>query len=572
MQGINTWRNRIVFICAAVSVAVSFLTVKAQVPSYSTDIHISEFLPNPVGDDATLEFIELHNNSDVDVDLLGWGVDTGGSAHFVLTSSTVLPAHGFLSFFSAQKPISLTNTGDTIKLIAPDSQIHDQVSYVGSKEGYSYNRLIDGTYIQSSIPTPNAENAFDPTPTPIASVSPIPSPSPTVSIFPTITPTYSDGIHLNEFIPNPTGDDATGEFIELYNNSEELVDLSGWKLDDIVDGGSTAFIIPGGATIIGKGYVVFYNDQTKVSLNNDSDHVRLIRPDGVIVDDISYESSKEGYSYNHSDSGDFQQSSHPTPGEENVIEVPSSTPTPAPKATATPRPKTTPIIYDFSSRIVINEIYPAPTKGDKNIEFIEIKNLDNRSVSLNGWTLDDEDAGSRPYHFKTTDKIRPKKVMAFDKAATKIALNNSDDSARLIDPLGKVIATLVYEKTYSGQSLSRLDDGSYVWTEIVTPDQENIIRVHDSSSQKTSSIKKKKSVSKQPAVSGITTRDSFISPSQAVQWPNIASDVTVRTTYGKSSVLPIRNQKQGMFLFLGVLCAGSQLVSGISRKEKIWFG
>lgn len=567
MLGASTWRSKIFFACTALFLAGSFFGARAQAPEYSTGIHVSEFLPNPVGDDSTLEFIELYNESAVEVNLLGWGVDTGGSAHFVITDDTVVPAHGFLTFFSAQKPISLANTADTIKLIAPDSQIHEQVSYTVSKEGYSYNRLTDGTYTQSSVSTPSAENILDPTPTPIISTSPIPSSSPTVASV------YSESIHINEYIPNPTGDDAKLEFIELYNNSSETVDVSGWKLDDIADGGSSLFIIPEGITVSADGYVVFYSDQTKISLNNDGEHVRLIRPDNVVADDIEYTSSKEGYSYNHVASGDFQQSNHPTPGEENIIELPSPTPTPTPRSAATPRPTTVPTSYDFSSRIVINEIYPAPGKADKNIEFIEIKNIDNRSISLGGWTLDDEDAGSRPYHFKSTDKIGSKKVLALDKSTTKIALNNSDDSARLIDPLGKVIAILTYGKAHSAQSLSRVDDGSYQWTEIKTPGQENIIRVQESIAPEPSPVKKKKSVPKQSTVAGIATRAPFLFPSPLIsQWPSIVSDTVVRTTYGKTSVLPIRNQKQGMFLFLGMVCAGSQLVSSISRKEKIWFG
>ena len=568
MLGELTWRSRLIILFSVACFAGAFLSARAQIPEYSNEVHINEFLPDPVGDDDTLEFIELHNSSNNSIDLSGWVLKNASGKVFAIPSSVHIDAYGYVTFYSSQTGSILANTGDrSISLIDPATTIHETAPYNGSTPGHSYNRLDDGTYSKSSTPTPDALNILDPTPTPSITPTATPSPSASPSSSPAVE--YSDHVRINEFIPNPTGDDATLEFIELYNDSIDVVDISGWKLDDIADGGSPPFVIPGDTIIPARGYIVFYNSQTKLSLNNDSEHVRLISPNDVARDDIAYGSSKEGYSYNYVDDGDFQQSDRPTPGEQNVIEVPTPTPTPTPKPSATPKPISSPVTYDFSSKIVINEIYPNTLKGDKNNEFIEIKNLDNRMVSLVGWALDDSDGGSTPYRFKSADRIGPTKIIVLDKNSTKIALNNSDDSARLIDPRGKVVAILAYEKTYPGQSLSRSDDGLYQWTEVATPGQENIIRVHEEVLPTPKQVKGKKLSSSQPRVAGVVNIASQSLPSPG--WRGLVPNSVVRTVYGNSDIPNAGKQKQLVFIAFGMLCAGWQLISGISRKEKIWF-
>ncbi|MCE9643205.1 MAG: lamin tail domain-containing protein [Candidatus Andersenbacteria bacterium] len=568
MLGELTWRGRLITLFSVACFAGAFLSARAQIPTYSNEVHINEFLPDPVGDDDTLEFIELHNNSNNSIDLSGWVLKNASGKVLIISSGVHIDADGYMAFYSSQTGSMLANTGErSISLIDPGATIHETASYNGSTSGYSYNRLDDGTYSKSSTPTPNALNILDPTPTPSPTPTTIPSPSTSPSSSPVVE--YSEHAHINEFIPNPAGDDATLEFIELYNDSADAVDISGWKLDDIADGGSPPFIIPDDTSIPTKGYIVFYSSQTKLSLNNDSEHVRLISSDDIVREDITYVSSKEGYSYNHVDDGDFQQSERPTPGEENIIEVPNPTTTSTPKPLATPKPTTTSTTYDFSSKIVINELYPNTIKDDKNNEFIEIKNLDNRVVSLVGWTVDDEDGGSKPYRFKFGDKIGPTKIIVLDKNSTKIALNNSDDSARLIDPQGKVVAILAYEKTYAGQSLSRTDDGLYQWTDIVTPGKENIICVHEEVLPTPKQVRGKKVPASQPRVAGAVTMVS--QPTPPPDWPGLVSHNVVRTVYGNSNIPNPNKQKQVVFMAFGILCAGWQLISGISRKEKIWF-
>lgn len=109
-------------------------------------------------------------------------------------------------------------------------------------------------------------------------------------------PNYSAQIFINEFIPNPIGSDTDNEWIELINESNEEVNLSGWQLDD-EEGGSNPFMIPEGTKIGANTFLVLPRPQTKIALNNDGDKVRLIWPNGFVLQEVSYEEKvKEGWS------------------------------------------------------------------------------------------------------------------------------------------------------------------------------------------------------------------------------------------------------------------------------------
>ena len=127
---------------------------------------------------------------------------------------------------------------------------------------------------------------------------------------------YPDKITINEFLPNPIGKDAgdeenPGEWIEIYNDSNQIVDISGWQLDD-EDGGSKPFIFPENTLIAPKGFLVFPRQVTSLALNNDGDEVRLLLPTGVVFQKIIYEKTPEGQSSTRTAEGFIW--STPTPG------------------------------------------------------------------------------------------------------------------------------------------------------------------------------------------------------------------------------------------------------------------
>jgi hypothetical protein len=103
-----------------------------------------------------------------------------------------------------------------------------------------------------------------------------------------------DTLYINELLPSPHDWDWDGngagdyqdEWLELYNPTNRPIGLGGWQL---IDNSQVSYIIPLETIIPANGYVTFYQAQTKISLNNTSDTVSLIHPNGSQVDSFSYD-------------------------------------------------------------------------------------------------------------------------------------------------------------------------------------------------------------------------------------------------------------------------------------------
>ncbi|MBU1130773.1 lamin tail domain-containing protein [Patescibacteria group bacterium] len=124
-------------------------------------------------------------------------------------------------------------------------------------------------------------------------------------------------ITINEFLVNPSGSDDF-EWIEIFNNSSEPVDLSDLQLDD-AEGGSKPYQLSALA-IEPFSYLVVNRADSKIALNNSSDSVRLLTVDGQIIQEVIYDGAKEGQSYSYNQIlNDWFWSDQPTPGAENQL-------------------------------------------------------------------------------------------------------------------------------------------------------------------------------------------------------------------------------------------------------------
>lgn len=131
---------------------------------------------------------------------------------------------------------------------------------------------------------------------------------------------------------------------------------------------------------------------------------------------------------------------------------------------------------EYSLAVVINEFLPDPTGSDTSAEFIELKNTGSSVVDLSGWHVDDAEGGSTPYTIPTGTVIAAGEVMVFMRSVTKLALNNSTDSVRLLSPDKKVQHSQTYDETDEGVSFNRLSASSYELSSLPTPGEENIIK------------------------------------------------------------------------------------------------
>ncbi len=566
---------------------------------------------------AKAEYIELVNYGDEDINLSGWRIvrqKPGDSEEDIVlfgTSDEVSAKQYFLiesaedaTSVSANKikgSLGLIDGGVLLRLYNSEGVAVDTINQLGSwfagkndAVGASMERnnpSDDGTSSSSwhtsignsrgRIGTPAEENSPNSTPSPTPSNTPASSPSATPSTVPSsvpsVPPIYSDRVYINEFIPNPAGDDAAGEFIELYNASSAPIDISGWILDDVENGGSAPFTIPEGASIPANGYAVFSRTQTKISMNNDSDHVRLVRPDGVIQNDIAYQDLGDGISYSRGTSGDFQKTSIPTMGAENIIQTPKDSPVKAEGGESGEDEENSPTIsYDFSSKIFINEILPNPEGSDIEQEFIELKSHDTQHINLVGWALDDGIDGSSPYRFSEKDSIAPGKFFVLFRSKTKLALNNDVDSVRLIDPTGKIVSHVEYGVgIVEGASYSRIERDQFVWTQKPTPGIENTIYVQskDKDSPENEVIKKSTPKPKaQSRVRGLAVSVPRISPSPTplLPWEDLTNTAKATKDPSRASLGNSFGPRQKIFIFGWMVVGCAQFLSGLSRKEAIW--
>ncbi len=129
---------------------------------------------------------------------------------------------------------------------------------------------------------------------------------------------YSQSIIISEFLPNPYGNDEENEWIEIYNQSDQIANLANWRLDD-EESGSEPFVFPEGSLIAPCQFLVIKRPISKVHLNNDWDQARLLYPDGSLASQIDYSGEdKEGMSVAF-DGSDYYWTKTATPGAVNII-------------------------------------------------------------------------------------------------------------------------------------------------------------------------------------------------------------------------------------------------------------
>src|SRR3989344_4653697 len=107
-------------------------------------------------------------------------------------------------------------------------------------------------------------------------------------------------ILINEWLPNPVGNDAEGEWVELFNSSDVAVSLVGWELQS-KDGKSVAL----GGSIGSHEYIGFRRQSVKVTLHNVDGELTLYSPSGVADRQSFFGEAPEGKSFARTKAGTY---------------------------------------------------------------------------------------------------------------------------------------------------------------------------------------------------------------------------------------------------------------------------
>ena len=310
-----------------------------------------------------------------------------------------------------------------------------------------------------------------------------------------------DDVIITEFLLNPEGSDSNNEFIEIYNNGKAEVDLSGWILEDKM-GSVKKFVISDEVKIGAGKYKAFYSDETRIALNNSGDGIILRDSKDNIIDETKIsDAALEERAFALDENENWVWTLKPTPGRGNVIKVEeekdeikdseSSEDSESDQEKGNnnnddsddgddddeiPPASFTEGGVDFSDRIIISEIYPNSVGRDNrngSYEWIELYNDSDCDVNLNGWMIDDIlEKGSKLYTIEN-EIIKARSYKIFDAAYTKIALNNTGDEVNLLWPDGTVVDKIKYEKADEGLSYNLSNNDNWVWSFVITPEEEN---------------------------------------------------------------------------------------------------
>jgi hypothetical protein len=101
-------------------------------------------------------------------------IPDGGSLPFTLPNRVLRPG-AFVVFFRSKSKITLNDAGDTVRLMAPDGRVLDEIHYLKVRAyNLSYGRLPDGSghLVYGLWPTPRWANLLFEEPTSQAPVEP----------------------------------------------------------------------------------------------------------------------------------------------------------------------------------------------------------------------------------------------------------------------------------------------------------------------------------------------------------------------------------------------------------------
>lgn len=270
-------------------------------------IYINEFVIDPVAGGS--EWIELFSPSDIVYSLTNWTLEDGSGTKTKLQGTIGGNEH----YFAIQKSLgALNNDGDIIILRDTSGAIAHTVTYGNWDDGntsdnaptapdpYSIARLPDaqteksdkenygptsmltmwGINIIISPPNGNDEEIED------------------GDEANTVTYDYSKTITLTEISPNPYGpDDAArnDEFIELYNNGEQSVNLTGWRLE--IGDHQYIYQFPDSARLGPKTYLII-RAPGNFELANTGSTIKLFQPlRSSAYQSVSYKESQEGQAW-----------------------------------------------------------------------------------------------------------------------------------------------------------------------------------------------------------------------------------------------------------------------------------
>lgn len=249
-----------------------------------------------------MPWIELEIEAGAATALSGWTVLVDGQLFAALNATAqnvnYLVLFADTTFSASSHEIRLLREDAVMDTVPVPAQALAALSYARTPTGWTW----------TSLPTGGRPNVIS---EPLAPLCPSPVSSPTppaANSSSGMQPVATSGrIRLNEVFANPSGDEATGEFIELFNEESYPVSLQNWSIADV-----TKSTVLKDLRIEGGAYLILRRADSGLSLNNGAETITLFDGAKNTVSAFQYQAAFEDRSWNMAVDGWYEAS--PTPG------------------------------------------------------------------------------------------------------------------------------------------------------------------------------------------------------------------------------------------------------------------
>ncbi len=283
---------------------------------------------------------------------------------------------------------------------------------------------------------------------------------------------------------------SKNEFIELYNPTNDPINLEGYKLKKETDLDKFYYLVnPSGfkGKIPSKGYFLIASPDyfsvvsADLAYSNKSNSlasgnaVILYDKEDKIVDKVGFglakdfEGSLPATSPSDGESIERKEIGKDTDDNNKNFEIKKE---PSPRNSSygvIPEKESEPKKY--SDEIKINEVFPNP-KGKDDSEFIELYNCSKEKVDLSGYILKDSSKNGK-YEIPNGTEIKPNGYFLIYKEKFKFALNNSNETIYLFNPNKKEIDRMNYVESAKENISYNFDGQKWHWSRFLTPGNEN---------------------------------------------------------------------------------------------------
>jgi beta-lactamase superfamily II metal-dependent hydrolase len=395
-------------------------------PDYMVVVFSEVFYDTP-GTDSVEEWIELYNNSPMEVDISGWTItdNNGSGSTYTIPQGETIAAHsyytialnstGFNNLYGYDADLygsfpALNNDGDTLLLKNSSGTLKDAVSW----EGGASAGVVDGW---GSTSAPSASTGESIVRTDVS----------------TDTDTYSDWdtaddngfpqtqeisflVVFSEVFYDTPGDDSIEEWIELYNNSPITVDIGGWIITDN-NGSGASFTIPSGETIAPGGYYIIAADSTGFNnlygydadtygsipaLNNTGDALVLEDKYHNVIDFVAWEGGAGAGVPDGWGSTSAPSASTGSTIVRSLVTTDTDTYADWTTASNNGNPQTG---SGGDVKVVFSEVLYDTPGTDSVEEWIELYNASSVSVDIGGWTITDNNGTGSTYTIPSGNSI-----------------------------------------------------------------------------------------------------------------------------------------------------------------------